>query len=728
MSNANPQLGSFVHSHACIKLTKIGRSSCNLCRQRKIRCNREVPCSNCIRSRNPQCEFENLPIPPPRPQRSESQETPSITTTAATLNPDIEALGARIANLENHLEGALKRPIRHVPSAPSTVVTPVSSIETAESRIGGTFYIHHGDPALGQSPNMHRSITHKKRMYGQSHWMSLSVTMVKDIAEMIDVQSREPNAKESCEKLFIGMVRCKQMARIIKGQREPPWPCSPSPELPPKLVADNLIDCYLRTHETIYRILHIPSFKRSYEALWTTDAEPDPTFIVQLKLVLAIGAATHDDKFSLRSSAMRWVHEGETWIANPHLKSRLNFQYIQIYCLQLLAREAAAVGEDMVFVSTGTLLRSAIFLGLHRDPVHLPSRTIFANEMHRRIWSTVLEICLQTSLYSGCPPLICTDDFDTQPARNYDDDQIELEDACPKPDKVLTQASISISLRRSFPARLAVVQFLNNFASSGTHEETLHLDSELRLAYKSLRSTLREFTSSEGTNLSDFQLRAMETMMNRYLCALHSPFFMPSLSDTKYAYSRQTVLETSLKMWYAVYPASECADTCSSKDERWQERDDFQRLVTCGHGFFRSAALQSVLMIAVEVRTQLQEEDSLSPTPLRRDLFAVLERAPLWSLECMEAGETNIKGYVFTCLMLGYAQGLASGLDKMGISKSLVEIVGAAEDRGLEVLEKMLERDISEQDQVGTADWSIDVTPDILAEWDPMVSSPSRRP
>ena len=517
------------------------------------------------------------------------------------------------------------------------------------------------------------------------------------------------------------------MARTIKAQREPPWPCPTTTELPPKLVADDLVDCYLRTHETIYRILHIPSFKKSYESLWTTDSEPDSTFLVQLKLVLAIGAATYDDKFSLRSSAMRWVHEGETWIANPHLKSRLNFQYVQIYCLQLLAREAAAVGEDMVFLNTGNLVRSAMFLGLHRDPVHLPARTTFANEMHRRVWSTILEICLQTSLYSGSPPLICMDDFDTQPPRNYDDDQLELEEVSPKPDSFLTQTSVSISLRKSFPARLAVAKFLNDFASSGTHEETLRLDSELRLAYKVLRSTLRGFSPSDGISLSDFQLRVMETIMNRYLCALHSPFFAPSLSDNTYAYSRKTVLETSLKMWYAFYPLSENAEKSSCEDGRSHgKRDDFQRLVTCGHGFFRSAALQSVLMIAVEVRTQLQEDDSLSPTLPRRDLFAVLESAPEWSLECMEAGETNVKGYVFACLMLAYAKGLGEGLDKAAIAKLLVETVGTAEDRGLEILEKMLERDMAEQDQADMVDWSIDLTPEMLADWDPMVSSASR--
>ncbi|KAF1971098.1 hypothetical protein BU23DRAFT_537332 [Bimuria novae-zelandiae CBS 107.79] len=697
--------------------------SCTLCRKRKIKCNLETPCSNCVRSRNHACEYEYPPVLPHRPQRSDYDETSSSTTSAAALNPDMESMRTRITYLENQLKHALNVSRQNASPAPSIAAVPISSIERAESvesRIGGVFYIHHGNPALDQSPNMHRTITHKKRMYGQSHWMTLSVSLLKDIVHMIDGQVRDPDGKRFAEKVFVGMQRCKQIARVIKAQREPPWPCPPTSDLPPKQIADDLVDCYLRTHETVYRILHVPSFRRSYDALWMMGTESESTFLVQLKLVLAIGAASYNDTFTLRPSAMRWVHEAETWLANPHPKHRLDIQYIQIYCLQLLAREAAAVGEDMVFLSTGTLLRSSMFLGLHRDPSHLQARTVFANEMHRRLWSTILEICLQTSLYSGCPPLICMDDFDTQPPGNFDDDQLEIEDADPRPDTYLTQASVSKALRKTFPARLAVIRFLNNFASSGTYEETLRLDSDYRISYKDLRSTLRAFDPVNGNLPSDFQIRAVDTIMNRYLCALHTPFFMPSLKDTKYTYSRKTVFDTALKMWYANFP-EESLGGSPSEHGKAGERDDFQRVVTCGHGFLRSATMQSVLIIAVEMRTQLQEDDSLGPTPLRRDLFAILEGAKAWSLWCMEAGETNVKGHVFMCIMLAYTRGLAKRLGKVEIAKKLVEAVEVAEECGMALLEKMLKQDMTTQEPVATTDFPMHVTQGLLSGWETII-------
>lgn len=699
-------------------LTRMGHSSCTLCRQRKIRCNRETPCSNCIRSRNNACEYETPPVLPRRSRESDRDEASSTTSSATVPDPDLHAMRSRIMNLENQLENALKRAIRYEPLCPSMAETPVSSIETAESRIGGTFYIHHGDPALGQSPNMHRSLTHKKRMYGQSHWMNLSVVLVKDIAQMIDSQARDPETQDYAEKVFAGMQKCKRIARRVKSQREPQWPCAPTPDLPSKNVADDLVDCYLRTSESVYRILHVPSFKRSYEAIWVEDSEPDSTFLVQLKLVLAIGATAYNNNFTLRRSAMRWVYEAETFLTNPHLKHRLNIQYIQIYCLQIIARQTAAVGEDMVFLSTGTLLRSAMFLGLHRDPANMPGRTIFANEMHRRLWSTVLELCLQTSIYAGCPPLICHDDYDTQPAGNYDDDQLENGDAMARPDILFTQSSISVLLRKAFPARLAIVRFLNNFTSSGTYEETLQLDSEHRTAYKTLRATLRAYEPQHGSQPSDFQIRVVDATMSRFLCALHTPFFVPSMKDTKYTYSRKSLFDSALKMWYATYPASENFGVAPLPDAATPVRDDFQRMVTCGHGFLRSATMQSILMVAVEMRAQLQEDDGLSPTPLPRELFAILEEAHAWSLWTMEAGETNVKGHVFISLMSTYTQCLAKGLNKDEIAKSLLEGVDSALQRGMALLERMVENEMPGQDTGALSDLSLDdLTPEMLADW-----------
>jgi hypothetical protein len=67
------------------------------------------------------------------------------------------------------------------------------------------------------------------------------------------------------------------------------------------------------------------------------------------------------------------------------------------------------------------------------------------------------------------------------------------------------------------------------------------------------------------------------------------------------------------------------------------DRDDLARLTVCGSGFYRTVAMQATIIIAVELRTQMQEEESLGRLPLRPDLFSVIDEAKTWCLKCIEA-------------------------------------------------------------------------------------------
>jgi hypothetical protein len=418
--------------------------------------------------------------------------------------------------------------------------------------------------------------------------------LVCDIIGMIEKHAHELAAhSQDGAKLFDGILRCKHLAKVIKARRVPSWPCPPTPDLPNKVVADELVDCYSRTSERVYRVLHLPSFKRDYEVCWVRDKEPDKTFLVLLKLVLAIGATTYCDYFSLRASAIRWVYEAECWLADPSLKHRLGVQYLQIHLLLLIARDMVGVGEDLVWISAGHLFRSAVHLGLHKEPSNLPSRTTLANEMHRRLWNTILELCLQSSLYAGESPLFSLKDFDTLPPSNFDDEQLTSLDAVPKHDHEVSEISFAIALRKMLPARLAVTKFLNKLGASLTYEETLRLDAEIRTSYKSA------FQSLEVGSLSEFEVRIGEIIISRYLGALHMPFFTAGLKDSAYAYSRKVAVDVSLKSWYAASHSSDMETVQSSDTTASTQKTDIARITTCGSGLFRNAIMHALLIIGI---------------------------------------------------------------------------------------------------------------------------------
>lgn len=165
-------------------------SSCALCRKRKIRCNRETPCSNCIRSKTISCTYETQISPGPslctrptfiQPRRDpikapsrlslRSEYSPTDTHTDVTSNAafELEALRARITELEDKLARA-----NSVTSSPcsTAISTPIltHSVRTISCLANTIDVLQETRKSGGVA--ISRAIAHKNRLFGQSHWMN----------------------------------------------------------------------------------------------------------------------------------------------------------------------------------------------------------------------------------------------------------------------------------------------------------------------------------------------------------------------------------------------------------------------------------------------------------------------------------------------------------------------------------------------------------------------------
>lgn len=498
------------------------------------------------------------------------------------------------------------------------------------------------------------------------------------------------------------MRRCKALAREVKFYRAPTWPTPLTAVLPAKNLSDELVDSYLDTTETLYRVLHIPSFRRDYESLWLLGPEtvPDRAFLVQLKLVLAIGATTYDDTFSLRSSAMTWVYEAQTYLSEPGTKSRLDLQSLQISILLLLAQEAVGVEGHALWIAAGALVRTAMHMGLHRDTndQYTASRSKLVHEMCLRLWDTVLELALQSSFVAGKPPLVSLDDFDAPCPGNFDDDQLMpgLKDPLPKPDEEFTQTTISIALRRMFPLRLAVAKMLNDVNAQATYEETQKLDQGLRDIYKDVFRTLTRAKLLSPAAAPRFDTNALDVIVHRYISSLHVPFLDKGQHDMTYAFSRQATVDGALRIWRATSPSwqrgpSGLGAGAVNSFASPSAVDKFCRFTRCGSAaaFFRSAAFHANLTVAQELKTQLREQESLGPAMLRPDLLSVLEDAKHFALQCVDAGETNVKGYLFICLIAAQIHSLQHGMGQEEVRHAVIQAVEDALEICLHRLEQM---------------------------------------
>ncbi|KAH7394989.1 hypothetical protein DE146DRAFT_678794 [Phaeosphaeria sp. MPI-PUGE-AT-0046c] len=700
--------------------------SCTLCRRRKIRCNHEAPCSNCVRSGNATCVYENAtitsgltgrnaPLQPrleqmhPESQMQYSQRTslsgeiimadlPSRytpPTPVSIASQEMDSMKRKIAELEHQLS-------RTTTSASNTATTPSiiapspapTNFIHISSGIAGPVSVLGESRAFGNVHSIARGIAHKNRVFGQSHWMN-GFVVFRDIVEMI-----EPHVRDSNSTLSPNLERAKMLARVIKSARSPTWPTMPSTELPPKHICDELVNHYLNTIETLYRVVHVPTFQRDYEAVWNNKAERKIGFVMQLKLILALGAIFHDENCTMRSEATQWIYEAQTWMSSPSFKSKLGIQYLQISILLLLAREFADVGSELVWISAGSLLREAVYIGLHKDPSQLPRMNVFESEMRRRIWNTILELNLQFSLISGGPCLISLEDFTTEAPGNFDDYQLVAPDPQARPEHVLTSTSYAIALRGTLSARLAVVKFLNDVGSTGTYEETLRIDTGLRDSYKALRRRLN-VCCAQGS--PSFAREAIDFIMQRYISSLHIPYFNPALHDAVYAFSRKAVLDTSLNIWKLGFSPSALDET------------QLVRLCRCGAGFFRAFLFHASSFLVIELRAQVQEEDSV-PRP---DLLSVPEDAANLVLRCIEAGETGIKGYLLLRVLIAQIEATKRHVGNDVVQALLGQAAKEAVEHCLPMLERMAGQPRADQiNAEGVAEFDFQFSPDLMADWD----------
>lgn len=448
------------------------------------------------------------------------------------------------------------------------------------------------------------------------------------------------------------MERCKTAARKMKADhsRTQSIVLNLRDYVPPRQRCDVLVHAYFRTFETIFRVLHQPTFNREYEQYWQDPSLASETFVVTMLLVLSIGTCFHrssdDQKAFYDYLACRWVHAAQLWISTPFEKHHLNLKGLQIHCLLLLSVQVNANGADLTWISAGTLLRAAMMIGLHREPSLFPQIPALEAEIRRRLWATVLELTVQSALDSGMPPMISVHDYDCGMPSNIDDDQIDesLEGLPPaKPMDVYTHTSGQLALAGHLPLRLQIVEGLNRLHSPISFLDALEMYKSLSGSCRSVSAKFQTFLAGDSTSdsptASAFQVKLLDQLSRRFLLSLHVPFVLQARSDLTYYYSRKVCLESS---FFAL-----------SYQNQGDGSDDYKSLQTFSRGFFKSIFLQAGFMLFVELTARLSDDDFECSMVLDYNaLYHVLGQLVETCRRRLEVGETNVKSYViFSCAL-----------------------------------------------------------------------------
>jgi hypothetical protein len=204
--------------------------------------------------------------------------------------------------------------------------------------------------------------------------------------------------------------------------------------LPSRSVCDHLVANYFYNAEKSLRIIHLPSFLRECQEFWENQglpATPFHGFVPQLYAVMAIGSCWDQSNVLRTHLASHHVSEAaiakmiESWLSGLDWKRRNELSTLRTQCLLYMVHQIhLSAPLETIWTNAGTAVRMAMSMGLHHDPNEFPNISIFEGEQRRRLWATVVEMDLQTSLMSGCPALIREGDYNTVPPANLDDLQL----------------------------------------------------------------------------------------------------------------------------------------------------------------------------------------------------------------------------------------------------------------------------------------------------------------
>lgn len=329
--------------------------------------------------------------------------------------------------------------------------------------------------------------------------------------------------------------------------------------LPSRRVVDDLVILYLTYIESTHRILHVPSFLRELEHFWAQKETPDivsPAFVVQLLLVLACAWNLADpDTLKSKSddslkcyTALEWILYAEKWLQNASIK-RPEITVLRLYVLLLVALNSHGMERSKAWITTGTMVKQAMLAGYHRDPSHYTKISMFNKEMRRRIWTTIVELDLQVALDRGMPPSVQVSDYDSEPALNINDNEIQetaTELPTPRPLGELTDCSFQSVLTQSLPLRLRICRLMHSPRISCHYDEILRMDWELGRHL----SKIPTWSISDADDLQSqhkvILLKALlETRIGHCLLSLHTPFAIEASEEPLFAPSSRTRMEVA---------------------------------------------------------------------------------------------------------------------------------------------------------------------------------------
>lgn len=315
---------------------------------------------------------------------------------------------------------------------------------------------------------------------------------------------------------------------------------------------DLLVGLYLDNYDTVYHILHVPTFRQDYNEMWANTDAARPHMV---SLVLVMSACSQ----LLSTTSAPWLYTGnssivreraitiiraiEDWLQTKSEK-HVTILDFQIRFILLLAKRITVRKAKRQWTEANKFLNFCMSAGLHRNPDFLRKPTpAFDKEMRRRMWATACEFELQMAFERGMVSSSWPLQSDSPSPNNIGDDDFDTSSEtipASRTTQQFTAASWLAISHETLALRHSLNTTLNNIRQPLSFDDGKRDTEEIESHLKALPQWIG--TTSEGP-------RAMlELNLRQYTLAIHNRLIRQTSSQTERNFCRFVLLENSLRV------------------------------------------------------------------------------------------------------------------------------------------------------------------------------------
>lgn len=538
--------------------------SCNLCRKRKLKCDRGHPCVTCARrGLGSSCTYA-LNIP--------SNDGPSQPAKAPLSVHD------RIQQLENLVVDLMKTSgINPIPDTPVSMSPPASVVVSAPGKQivkDASSISDYGSMKLGG-----KSVSY----VSGAHWAAIleGIGELKDHLEEEEMQNI-PQADETPEldipgpQLLYGCPKHLTKEELLDS-------------VPPRPVTDRLVSYYFNSFEMSPSALHSHQFLKEYEQFWESPSTVPVMWLGLLFAIMSLSAQfqmfkiDHGDRFLLatppkfdlqtmlelfRQNIVQCLILGRYTRGGPYVVETMILYFAREY---IICKDA----DIGIWLLLSTIVQIAMHMGYHREPKHFKGMSAFAGEMRRRVWITLVDLDLAISSQMGLPRMIEERHADIELPRNlhdsdFDVDTVELPPS--RPETELTLILYRLNKDRMMKC-LGLVWDLVVDIRPHTYVEVMNIDAKLEEAHSSIPDCLR--WRSMAQCVADVPSMIVQKVFLRIIYYRAKIVLHRKFSHTKtpheYPYSREAILDAAFNLLdYQRILDEETQPFCRLYEERWR--------------------------------------------------------------------------------------------------------------------------------------------------------------